>query len=312
MKWSAARTFGLLVGLLLAGLIGMMGRAIHLLTQAQRQAAHALQDTQGSWAKSQDALRLSEDERTRLAHDFDALKEQWGKSEADLTQRSQELQERKTASEAFSAERAEAAKQLEASQQQRRELEQTLKQAQQQVEVERSGQRALTDQLDRAKSQALTREELEQLSHAVDAEHAEQQRLSDWVEELSRAYEQLAWDRPAEPALRDKVVSARKATPAGRTVRAYVDDQATLRRQMGDAYLAMGLYEKAAQCFEQSLQLQDDPQLHGVLAVLYERYLRDPVRAEAHALQRGQPNPPSEAVALPRKDWPLIRDWLSH
>lgn len=181
---------------------------------------------------------------------------------------------------------------------------------------------ALEQAMLRRDQRSLTAAEIEQVSQALTAQAHERARLEQHLAELSTSYEQLAQDRrqlqagidahPPEPGSTWSSQLAAWST----TLRTHEDQMAARYKELGEGYLRIRDYARAAEAFETSLALRDDPALHSQLALLYSRFLHHADRAKRHTAQSREvpsirPGDSARAQRLPRSGWSLLRDWLT-
>lgn len=298
------------LGTLLLGVtVGAGGWYIWTLRQQQQATAQRLQQTQASLTTTQQTLAQTEEERRELVAAYDELKGRLAKADDDLAQLRQASARMTAELSTLTSDRTTLTKQLDDVTQQTERLDEqmlVLEEAYAAVEVEKA---ALEQQLEASAAASLSPVEVQQLMQAVARSQGEAQRLREQMATLSRAYEQLAG------AARD---SSRRSQPSAAPTAAEHQQSAARYRRLGDTYLAMYQYPKAAEAYEQALRFKDDPDTHTKLAFLYSRLLHNPEQAQRHLAAAPARDPSSTtlgvtpgAQGLPRKGWRLLWNWLT-
>jgi len=313
------------IGLLLVGAAGAAGWWVLTLRQQQADTAGRLQQTETSLQERDTALTVARDEHRKLSGDYDALKERWTQADAEvirLTQRGEQLQSQL---EALSAGRSGLERQVQEASERARGLEAKVSTLRREVTDAQAARLAMEADLRLAMAQSLTLAEAEQLAEAH-ARHAQElERLHALLEEGADAYEELLTrsnelETKVVLALQGKPGQHKPAGPDGTPslTPATAAHLAKLHRRLGESYVAVYQYPKAAKAFEQSLTFQDDAVVHAKLAFMYTRLLPNADLAERH-LALAAPGYPAKitlddtgrASDLPRNNWKLVWKWLT-
>jgi len=310
------------VGLVAALVVGGIGWLIWSLDVQQRQTSQHLRETEAALADKGQTLALLEEERRRLSDAYDGLKERWAKTDQELQQVTQEATQTSAELAARSREHTELQRNLEEARKKRDALQAHVQALEQNLTAAAAEQASLESQLQAAQSRALTPAEMEQVAQAIAKRQEEERLLRDRLAMLSEAYEQTVRQRsePPQPSAAEASppVASSSLQALAPPPRADPGQLAARFRKLGESYVAIEDYPKAAETFERSLVLRDDPAVHARLAFLYGRMLHDPQKAQLHAsLARFHPptagtiGAPASAHGLPRKGWRLVWDWLT-
>lgn len=304
------RIIARLLGTLLLGTtLGAGGWYLWKLNRRERATAQRLQETQQSLQETQKDLAATEEERRELLLAYDELQGRLAKADGELTQLKHTSAQATVQLSTLTSDRNTLMKQLDEAEQQTDRLHDEIERLEEEYAAVEAERASLAQQLEEAVSASLSPAEVEQLTQAVARSQDEAKRLREQMATLSRAYEQLA-QAPPEPSRRSQSSDTPSAAERQRTAARY--------RRLGDAYLAASQYPKAAEAYEQSLTIRDDPDTHTKLAFLYSRLLHNPTQAQRH-LAHGRAQDASSttlavtpgAQGLPRKSWRLLWSWLT-
>lgn len=304
-------------GLLLC-VVALGGWVVWAQRQQHLQATQQLQRTQSALTEKDTLLTTLQDEQQRLAEAYDTLKARWAQGEAQVKQLTDTAAQRAKETEALSRTRSSLEQQLQETRAAQAQLQQQLQGLQRDVTAKAAETTSLTQHLKDLDRRAMTEAELEQLAALLEEGQQQQAFLKERILEISNAYEVLArreLPAPATPAKSAK--AAKPPAPNARVSSVQQRKAADLQRQLGDIYVAAYQFDKAAQAFEQSLALHDDPNVHAQLAFIYNRFLHNEERANRHvALALGvEPatralDPMAHQQGLPRRDERLVWKWL--
>lgn len=304
-------------GLLLC-LVALSGWVLWAQRRQYLQATRQLQRTQTALTEKDTLLTALQDEQQRLAEAYDTLKTRWAQSDQQVKQLTETAAQRAKETDALSRTRSSLEQQLQETRAAQAQLQQQLQGLQREVTAKAAETATLTQRLKELDRRAMTEAELEQLAELLEDGQKRQAFLKERILELSNAYEALARQAPAAAAAKPASADLPPVVvPDPRVSEAHRRKQADLQRQLGDIYLAAYQFDKAAQAFEQSLALHDDPNVHAQLAFIYNRFLHDEERANRHvALAIGvEPatralDPMAHQQGLPRRDERLVWKWL--
>ncbi len=327
----------MLIGVALLAAAAAVGWGFVSLRERHRQTVARLQETQATLEDKKKTLTLVEEERQKLAGDYEALKTRSAQTDDELKQLQAVSTQTKAELAAVSTERSDLRRRLKDAEGQQTTLQSQLTQLRRQKEEEERRRMAAEAQLNAAIAEGLTKEQVEQLSQTVEKERREASELHARLEALSRAFEQLvlkhidlqeATGQSAKPGAAPIVeappgeVFAQKTPPSGRSgkpQRQHEAEQLAARyRHLGQWCMAAYQYPRAAQAFERSLTYQDSREIHATLAFLYSRLLPDEEKAAYHAALAPQGvsaqaamDPTTQTHGLPRKDRSLLWHWLT-
>ena len=184
------------------------------------------------------------------------------------------------------------------------------------------GKREAEQALMRRDAKALTRAELEQVMAHLEAQDAERAKLERELAALASDYHQLEEDRvqlaqvlTEHPPEGDQAYALQLADWA--TDLASQEDALAVRyTEVGEGYARLRDYPRAAKAFERALELQENPELHERLALLYSRYIHNGEAAQQHAAHSAhvpspKPGDAAKAQQLPRSGWRHVWNWLT-
>ncbi len=302
--------------------LGTAGYALYVNSTKRQELTAQLGKAEAALTTRQHALDEVEAQRQHLAQQFDDVQQRQKAADADVARLTQERQDLAAQVTTLTSEHSTQAQQLKQTDEQlarlREEME-TLAHSRESLQAEK---RALEQTMTARDRKALTRAETDQLSDALAQQAAQKQQLAQQLADLSGDYERLAQDRkqlvqgidahPPEPGSTWASQLAAWATGLGTRE----DTLASQYKDVGEGYLRIGDYARAAEAFEQSLKLREDPELHTQLAFLYSRFLHQGDLARQHTAQSPtlpslQPGDASRAQHMPRSSWQLLRDWLT-
>ena len=283
-------------------LVAAGGWYLWTLRRQTRATSQRLQETQQSLRDTQTTLAATEDERRELLAAYDELKGRLTTADGELTQLRNASAKMTSELTALASDRTALTKQLDDVTEQTRHLQDAMTAIDVEYATVEAEKVSLQQQLQKAASDALAPEEVQQLTQTVGRVQGEADRLREQMVVLSRAYEQLA-QAPSPSA-------GKPATDDGRLAQRY--------RRLGDVYLATYQYPRAAQAYERALTLKEAPDMHTRLAFLYSRLLHNPEKAQRHAAAAAAYQDPASttlnatpgAQGLPRKSWQLLWSWL--
>lgn len=313
------RVFFLL--LLVLGGVGWVGWRGYGWSRDMRQRLAA---TEAELTQRQNSLTLVEEERQKLSGAYETLKTRWTESDKALQELTHSSKQMTTELATISTERSGLAHRLEASSREQQLLQEKIAALQREAASTESARTALQSQVHEVIIRSLSPNELQQLTNALIQQQSAEEQREGQLAELSRAYEELA-THSIDSALASTSSSSHRVRAAGAdTTRMRpnglpAQQAARLYRNLGESYLATTQYPKAAEAFEQSLQWEENPTVHGKLAFLYSRFIHNREKAEYHAA-RAPAGQPSAVTALgstakeqgyPRSGWQLIWQWLT-
>lgn len=302
--------------------MGAAGYAVYLNYTKRQAMAKELAAAQTTLAERQRAFKLLQEQQLKLMQEDEETRRKQEASETQVTQLSQERERLNSQVALLAQEQRKGATSLKDAMDQVNWLHADVASMEQEHKRLQEEKHALETAVMRRDRQSLTTAEIEQISQTLAALDAERTRLAQHVEELSHAYEQLADDRrklaegmdthPPEPGSTWASQLAVWATGLGK----HEDVLAIRYKEVGQGYLAIHDYGRAADAFEKSLELHDDPALHTELALLYSRFLHNADLAGQHAaasptIPSMRPGDSARAQRMPRSSWQLLRDWLT-
>jgi myosin heavy subunit len=323
--------------LLSACALGLAGWFLHRVQNQLRQTSHQLLETQGSLAQSQESATMLEQEHGKLSKAYDTLKGQLTDANRQLKDATQQSATMHAELEQLSRAREDLERQLEAAQRQQTLLKEEAKALYQEIADTEVGKAALEEKLQHELERS---RQLEAITRRAEERAGEEARLRGQMEELSRAYEQLAKAQQAKAvaalsappgmtgggpgALGPAEAPIREQTPVSaptEALRPHTPDRHELAvryREAGDRHLANQDYRKAAMAFEKSLAFEDNPMVHTKLEFLYKRLIPDERLAKRHATLASAGRQPlsgledsARAHGMPRSGRRLLWDWLT-
>ena len=302
--------------------LGTAGYALYVNYAKRQELTAQLGKAEAALTKRQHALDEVEAQRQHLARQFDAVQQRQKAADADAAQLTQERQDLAAQVTTLTSEHSTQAQQLKQTDEQLARLREEMGTLARAHDTLQAQKRALELAALARDSKALTHAEIDQLSETLVTQEATHQQLAQQLADLSGDYERLAQDRqqlvqgidahPPEPGT--TWASQLAAWATGLSTRE--ETLASQYKEVGEGYLRIGDYARAAEAFEQSLKLREDPELHTRLAFLYSRFLHQGDLARQHTAQSPtlsslQPGDASRAQHMPRSSWRLLRDWLT-
>jgi len=302
--------------------LGTAGYALYMNYTKRQELAGQLATTRATLEERQRALTKLEEQRQHLAQQYEDAQRKQTASEADVVRLTQERQHLNTQVTTLSKEHSEASKALKETDTKLATLREELASLDRAHQTLQEEKQALERAVMHRDAKSLTTAELEQVSKELASRDAAKEELVQQLADLSGDYERLAQDRqqlvqgidahPPEPGTTWASQLAAWATGLG----SREETLASQYKEVGEGYLRIGDYARAAEAFEQSLQLREDPELHTHLAFLYSRFLHQGDLARQHTAQSPtlpslQPGDASRAQHMPRSGWQLLRDWLT-
>jgi chromosome segregation ATPase len=317
------------VGLLTMSAVAAGGWLLWTQHEQQQRTLQHLQHTQAALQEKEEVLTTLQEEQQRLSEAYDTLKTRWTQSDQQVKTLSDTAILRAKEAEELTRARSSVEQQLQEHKASQAQLQQQLETLRRDVTAKAAESAVLNQRVKELDRRALSEAELQDLAGMLEEGQKRQAFLQERILELSNAYEVLVRQQQALPgpaATKHKKRQAKAAVPAPALVAqpaapsapaTHQRKAADLQRQLGDIYVAAYQFDKAAEAFEQSLTLYDDPNVHAQLAFLYNRFLHNQDLANRHvALAIGVDsstralNPMAQQHGLPRRDERLVWEWL--
>ncbi len=306
-----------IVAILGLAVIAGGGWFISTLQGQQQQLVQRLSASQSSLTKREETLTLLEDERGKLSKSYDALKARWEQCDHDVQQLAKNSEQLKNELASISSERSGMQQRLDEAKDQRSRLEAKLGDLKEAIGKKDTDRVALEAKFQKALRELPTREEMTTLTETLAQREEEQHRLRALLSDVSQAYERLTQQVHTEEQQAAQAPALPMRPGMGR-IPVESQELAWLYWSLGEEYLVNHQYPSAAEAFERSLAIEDDPTLHAKLAYIYGRLLHDVKKAQYHEALAPSVDPAraglyhfAAAQGYPRKSSRLVWRWLS-
>src|SRR3989338_4117690 len=279
-------------------------------------------EVEATLAQTEASLVESEAVRERLHTEVSSVQQAAEATSTQLAQATQDHQRLNAELGKLLEERREHVDTLQATKMELTDLKRELSLVQTTYETTAREKRRAEEALMRRDAKALTRAELEQVIAHLEAQDAERAKLERELAALSSDYHQLEEDRgqlaqvlTEHPPEGDQAYALQLADWA--TDLASQEDALAVRyTEVGEGYARLRDYPRAAKAFERALELQENPELHERLALLYSRYIHNGEAAQQHAAHSAhvpspKPGDAAKAQQLHRSGWRHVWNWLT-